>query len=70
MYPFNRYHYLNFIAIDLQLYKIFKITQVSFLAQCRPYVYGILTIVLAMHRTSSHLVTSFTLCLVVNCKLK
>ena len=26
------YHVLNFIAIDLQLYKIFTITRVSFLA--------------------------------------
>ena len=34
MYSFNRYshHVLNFIAIDLELYKIFKITWVSFLA--------------------------------------
>jgi len=33
MYAFNRtsgHHMLNFIAIDLQLYKIFKITRVSF----------------------------------------
>jgi len=35
MYTFNKlrpsgHHVLNFVAIDLQLYKIFKITQVSF----------------------------------------
>jgi len=31
MYAFNSYYYkLSFIATGLQLYKIFKITQVSF----------------------------------------
>ena len=34
------YHVLNFIAIDLQLYKIFKITRVSFFGrQCKgPFI--------------------------------
>jgi len=29
MYAFSKYHVLNFVAVDLQLYEIFKITQVS-----------------------------------------
>jgi len=46
---------LNFIAIDLQVYKIFKITQVSFLGDTM-YVYLVLNIV-----TNKYISFKFTL---------